>query len=158
MVRRHYLDLAIRGWRAISWSISGRSFRKVLSIVFLKRRRLGSVEENFIKQLQIGDLFVLGGRIVRLIDTGVQAAFVERADGHLPTVPRWNAAKMPLTSGLAEGVRKMRTDLAERLRRDREEAVDWLVENYQISIANAEAILEQFRAQLTSPNCRSVRC
>ncbi|MDP9003814.1 MAG: DEAD/DEAH box helicase, partial [Verrucomicrobiota bacterium] len=60
--------------------------------VLLRRRRLGSVEENFIKQLQIGDLFVLGGRILRLIDTGVQEAFVERADGHLPTVPRWNAA------------------------------------------------------------------
>lgn len=29
--------------------------------VMLRRRRLGSVEENFIKQLKIGDLFVLGG-------------------------------------------------------------------------------------------------
>src|SRR5207247_6039456 len=28
--------------------------------VMLKRRRLGSVEEGFIKGLQIGDLFVLG--------------------------------------------------------------------------------------------------
>src|SRR6266404_7279790 len=38
--------------------------------VLLKQRRLGSVEENFIKQLHIGDLFVLAGRVVRLIDTG----------------------------------------------------------------------------------------
>ncbi len=157
--------------------------------VFLKRRRLGSVEENFIKQLQVGDLFVLGGRIVRLIDTGLQAAYVERADGHLPTVPRWNAAKMPLTSGLAEGVRTIRKEIAERLERDASagdrigaqasgrcgqqasrllneerqarrlsaaqpgrpcsDAVDWLVESYEISIANAQAILEQFRAQLS---------
>ena len=134
--------------------------------VFLGRRRLGSVEENFIKQLQIGDLFVLGGRIVRLIDTAVQAAYVERADGHLPTVPRWNAAKMPLTSGLARGVRELRAQLAERLAGDGlpadpsaatraarghpgSSALDWLVESYDISIANAEAILEQFRAQLS---------
>ncbi|MDQ6912699.1 MAG: DEAD/DEAH box helicase [Verrucomicrobiota bacterium] len=114
--------------------------------VFLKRRRLGSVEENFIKQLQIGDLFVLGGRIVRLIDTALQAAFVERADGHLPTVPRWNAAKMPLTSGLARGVREIRVEIAKRL--SDENVSDWLVEDYEISKANAEAILEQFRAQL----------
>jgi ATP-dependent Lhr-like helicase len=80
--------------------------------VLLKRRRLGSVEENFIKQLNIGDLFVLAGRVVRLIDTGVHEAFVERADGQLPTVPRWNAAKMPLTSGVARAVRKLRTELA----------------------------------------------
>lgn len=114
--------------------------------VFVKRRRLGSVEENFIKQLQLGDLFVLGGRIVRLVDTGLQAAYVERADGQLPTVPRWNAAKMPLTSGLAQGVRNIRKEIAARIAD--ESVTDWLVEVYEISVANAEAILEQFRAQL----------
>ena len=119
--------------------------------VFMRRRRLGSVEENFIKQLQIGDLFVLGGRTVRLVETAVQAAYVERADGHLPTIPRWNAAKMPLTSGLARAVRQLRSDLADKIAHESStsEPLDWLVENYAISIANAEAILEQFRAQLS---------
>jgi ATP-dependent helicase Lhr and Lhr-like helicase len=118
--------------------------------VLLRHRRLGSVEENFIKQLQIGDLFVLGGRIVRLVDTGVQEAFVERADGHLPTVPRWNAAKMPLTSGLARAVRRIRTELDSEVRRTNNDAevVDWLVERYEISAANAQAIVELFRTQL----------
>src|SRR5439155_22360072 len=83
--------------------------------VMLKIGRLGSVEEGFVKGLQIGDLFVLGGRVVRLIDTGVQEAFVERADGQLPTIPRWNAAKMPLTSGVARAVRQLRADLAQQL-------------------------------------------
>jgi ATP-dependent helicase Lhr and Lhr-like helicase len=119
--------------------------------VLLRRRRLGSVEENFIKQLQIGDLFVLGGRIVRLIDTGVQEAYVERADGNLPTVPRWNAAKMPLTSGLARAVRQLRTELEVQVRKSSDDAsiADWLVERYEISIANAQAIVELFRAQLS---------
>ena len=118
--------------------------------VLLNRRRLGSVEEGFIKSLQLGDLFVLGGRVLRLIETGVQEAYVERADGHLPTVPRWNAAKMPLTSGLARAVRELRAELAAKLRSEPDDAValDWLVENFQISIANAHAIIEQFRAQL----------
>ncbi|PYJ10265.1 MAG: helicase [Verrucomicrobia bacterium] len=119
--------------------------------VVLRRRRLGSVEENFIKQLNIGDLFVLGGRVVRLIETGVQEAYVERADGQLPTVPRWNAAKMPLTSGLARAVRRLRTDVEKRLRKKGSDTAtaDWLVENYQISTVNAQAIVELFRAQLT---------
>ncbi len=117
--------------------------------VLLGRRRLGSVEEGFIKQLQVGELFVLGGRVVRLIDTGVQEVYVERADGHLPTIPRWNAAKMPLTSGLARAVGDLRADLDARLRAGPDaEAVDWLVESYQISIANAQPIVEFFRAQL----------
>src|SRR5207237_5716822 len=118
--------------------------------VLLKRRRVGSVEENFIKQLNIGDLFVLAGRVVRLIDTGANEAFVERADGLLPTVPRWNAAKMPLTSGVARAVWKLRTELAAHLvRKDRqEESVDWLVEKYELSISNTKAIVELFRAQM----------
>ena len=116
--------------------------------VLLGRRRLGSVEEGFIKQLRIGDLFVLGGRVVRLIDTGVQEVQVERADGQLPTIPRWNAAKMPLTSGLAAAVRKLRADLYTRLRSANDaEAVEWLVETYQVSIANAQAMVEFFLAQ-----------
>jgi len=119
--------------------------------VLLRRRRLGSVEENFIKQLQIGDLFVLGGRIVRLIETGVQEAYVDRADGQLPTVPRWNAAKMPLTSGLARAVTRLRTELDAQVRRTGDDATitDWLVERYDISAANAQAIVELFRAQVS---------
>src|SRR3954471_2642185 len=119
--------------------------------VLLRRRRLGSIEENFIKQLRIGYLFEQGGRIVNLIDTGVQEAYVERADGQLPTVPRWNAAKMPLTSGLARAVRQLRTELDARIRRTNDDAkvTDWLVERYEISTANAQAIVELFRAQLS---------
>ena len=119
--------------------------------VLLRRRRLGSVEENFVKQLRIGDLFVLGGRIVRLIETGVQEAYVERADGELPTVPRWNAAKMPLTSGLARAVRQLRTELAAQVEGASNDAQisDWLVERYHLSVANAQAVVELFRAQLS---------
>jgi len=115
--------------------------------VLLKRRRLGSVEEGFIKQLQPGDLFILAGRVVRLIETGVNEAYVERADGHLPTVPRWNTAKMPLTSGLARAVRRLRTDLTEHLHLPPAMCLEWLVETYNLSIANAQAVIEQFRAQ-----------
>jgi ATP-dependent Lhr-like helicase len=76
---------------------------------------------------------------------------VERADGQLPTVPRWNAAKMPLTSGLARAVRQLRTELEAQIRKSSDDnaIADWLVERYDISIANAQAIVELFRAQLS---------
>ena len=116
--------------------------------VLLGRRRLGSVEEGFIKQLQMGDLFVLGGRVVRLIESGVQEVRVERADGQLPTIPRWNAAKMPLTSGLAKAVRELRAELDARLTNaSSAEAIEWLVETYQVSLANAQPMVEFFQAQ-----------
>jgi len=117
--------------------------------VYLGRQRLGSVEEGFVKGLRIGDCFVLSGRIVRLEETGVMEIRVSRADNRQPTVPTWNANKMPLASGLASEVRAFRTEMHQRLEsgQDEEDLQDWLVENWDISTLNAEAILEHFHNQ-----------
>jgi len=117
--------------------------------VYMGRRRLGEVEETFVKTLKIGDLFVLAGRTVRLVETGVVEILVEAADGRMPTVPSWNANKMPLASGLADEVTKLRTELAGRFA-DEEPAVinDWLVEEFSISSVNAEAIVKHCQNQL----------
>lgn len=80
--------------------------------VQLGRRNLGQVEESFMKRLRPGDVFVLNGRTVRLVETRLLTAKVAVANSSLPTVPRWNANKMPLGSGLAEAVVAMRTDCA----------------------------------------------
>ncbi|MEN3942337.1 DEAD/DEAH box helicase [Prosthecobacter sp. SYSU 5D2] len=117
--------------------------------VFLGKRRLGQVEESFMKRLKTGDIFVFAGRMVKLIETGIGEAKVEDATGRLPTVPSWNANKMPLTSGLAREVAKLRTELAARVGTDADEAVcDWLIERYEISNSNALAILNHCRNQL----------
>jgi ATP-dependent Lhr-like helicase len=117
--------------------------------VILGRRRLGQIEEGFLKRLKIGDIFVLAGRTVRLVETGVAEVKVENAAGRLPTVPAWNANKMPLASGLADEVAGLRTELARRLAADPDETTtDWLVERYEISRTNADAILRHCRNQL----------
>lgn len=102
------------------------------------------------KRVKIGDIFVLAGRMVRLIETGVGEAKVEDARGRLPTVPQWNANKMPLSSGLAREVAALRTELANRLagNEPRETLQDWLVERFLISTSNADAILRHCRHQL----------
>lgn len=117
--------------------------------VILGKRRLGQIEESFLKRLKIGDIFVLAGRMVKLIETGVTEVKVQDATGRLPTVPAWNANKMPLASGLAREVAKLRTELAHRLdAEEKEDTADWLVERYEISQTNAEAILRHCRNQL----------
>ena len=121
--------------------------------VRLGRRVLGSVEEGFIKRLRVGDVFALNGQCVRLVQSSLVLAKVERARGEVPTVPRWNAAKMPLASGLAREVVHLRAHLAgifgaagePAARVDR--AVEWLVDEYQLSSSNAEAIARQMLAQ-----------
>jgi ATP-dependent helicase Lhr and Lhr-like helicase len=128
--------------------------------VQLGRRRLGQVEESFMKGLRAGDVFVLNGRCVRLIETRLLTAKVAAADHALPTVPRWNAAKMPLASGLATEVRRLRTEVARRLVAERVSvssrgenptgsaaASAWLQQEYGLSRANADALIEHFSLQ-----------
>lgn len=118
--------------------------------VKLKRRNLGTVEESFMKRLRPGDVFVLNGRCVRLVDTHLLTARVVEAKSSLPTVPRWNAAKMPLASGLANEVARLRTALAEKLSASPDgasEAQAWLMHAYDLSRGNAEALVRHFQLQ-----------
>lgn len=118
--------------------------------VLLNRRRLGAVEERFVKGLKPGDVFVLAGKTVKLIDSSPTEVIVENAKGRLPSVPSWNANKMPLASGMANEVARLRTELDRRLNESMEPVEttkDWLVEEWSISRTNAEAILEHFQNQ-----------
>jgi ATP-dependent Lhr-like helicase len=129
--------------------------------VKLGRKRLGTVEERFLKGLQLGDVFVLNGQCVRLVETRMLEAKVTHARGELPTVPRWNANKMPLQSGLAREVVRLRSHLSRFLtvRNPQFEnpgqpvgtaipnAIAWLVEEYALTASNAEAIVRQYAAQ-----------
>ncbi len=137
--------------------------------VRLGRRNLGTVEENFIKGLRPGDIFVLNARCVRLVSTTLLTAKVAAADSSLPTVPRWNAAKMPLASRLASEVVRLRTVVAELLSREVSEENEgrptrpstfdsvpypaislvesYLISHYDFTPANASALVRHFRLQ-----------
>jgi len=118
--------------------------------IILGKRRLGQVEEGFMKGLRIGDVFVLAGRTVRLVESGVGEAKVEPAASALPTVPAWNANKMPLSSGLAQEVRHLRTELAQQLAQGlpAQDIADWMVERFVISASNARAVVDHCLNQL----------
>ena len=118
--------------------------------VRVRGRRIGQVEQSFIQRLNVGDVFVLNGRTLRLIETHLLDAKAEWAGHELPTVPRWNANKMPLASGLAGEVVRLRSQLGAMLEAGDDGAiagVDWLVEEYDLTSTNAEAVVRQFLAQ-----------
>lgn len=118
--------------------------------VLLNRRRLGAVEERFVKGLKPGDIFVLAGKTVKLIDSTPTEVTVENAAGRMPTVPSWNANKMPLGSGIAREVARLRTEMDRRLHiapQAHGDIADWLVEEWSISQTNAEAIIAHFENQ-----------
>jgi ATP-dependent helicase Lhr and Lhr-like helicase len=122
--------------------------------VRLKTQKLGSVEESFMRQLKIGDVFIVAGRAVRLEKVAQMDAWVSRADGETPTVPRWNAAKMPLSNRVCEEIIAFRSELRFLLddpeRASREAApfiAQWIAKRLDCGKANAELIRRMHAAQ-----------
>ncbi|MFN3528397.1 MAG: ligase-associated DNA damage response DEXH box helicase [Bacteroidia bacterium] len=96
--------------RALNRSIANRHRMCIGTIVsdqqmlieFVNGSRIGQVEESFISQLKIGDVFWFAGRALELIrvrDTKVQVRKASKIGGK---VPSWMGGRMPLSSQLAE--------------------------------------------------------
>jgi ATP-dependent Lhr-like helicase len=113
-----------------------------------KTRVLGSVEESFIRQIHIGDVFMMSGRPVRLDKVTQMEAWVTPAPGALPTVPRWNAAKMPLSNRVAEEIVDFRGALREQITSHPEESLSaWIADRLDCGKANAEIVCKMHVAQ-----------
>jgi ATP-dependent Lhr-like helicase len=121
--------------------------------VKLKSRTLGMIEETFIRNLQPGDIFIIAGRPVRLDRIGMMECFVTRADSAVPTVPRWNANKMPLTNKVAEEIISFRGELRQRIEAVEQEPdagrdlTEWIGRRLECGQANADIILRMYAAQ-----------
>ncbi|MBL8571788.1 MAG: ligase-associated DNA damage response DEXH box helicase [Phreatobacter sp.] len=70
-------------------------------------RVLGEVEEYFIEGLVSGDTFVFSGEILRFEALVENEVYVSRAAASDPKVPAYAGGKFPLSTFLAEGVRRM---------------------------------------------------
>ncbi len=75
-----------------------------MSVQYLGGGRIGSVEESFAARLKPGDCFLFGGRLLELVRIHEMTAWVRRASGKRPAVPRWNGGRMPLSTTLADAV------------------------------------------------------
>ena len=75
-----------------------------MTVQYLGGARIGSVEEGFAARLKPGDCFMFGGRLLELVRINEMTAWVRRATGSRPAVPRWNGGRMPLSTTLADAV------------------------------------------------------
>lgn len=130
--------------------------------VRLKTQSLGSVEEFFMRMMKIGDVFAIGGRPVRLEKVNQMEAWVTRADGALPTIPRWNASKFPLSNRVAQEIVAFRSELRTKIEAGRdpstaqrsaqddkrvEEIAPWVAERLDCGKANGRIIASIHLAQ-----------
>ncbi len=70
-------------------------------------RMLGEIEEYFIDQLAPGDTFIFAGHILRFEGLAETEALVTHAEGGEPMIPSYYGGKFPLSTYLAERVRRM---------------------------------------------------
>src|SRR4029079_17584812 len=70
-------------------------------------RMLGEIEEYFIEGLVVGDTLVFGGEIVRYEALDEDQVYVSRANDKDAKVPAYMGGKFPLSTYLAERVRKL---------------------------------------------------
>ena len=75
-----------------------------MSVQYVGGARLGQVEESFAARLKPGDCFLFGGRLLELVRIREMTAWVKRATGSRPAVPRWNGGRMPLSTELADAL------------------------------------------------------
>jgi ATP-dependent helicase Lhr and Lhr-like helicase len=73
-------------------------------------RMLGEIEEYFIEGLVAGDTFVFGGEVVRYEALTEDQVYVSRANDMDAKVPSYMGGKFPLSTYLAERVRKLLDD------------------------------------------------
>jgi ATP-dependent helicase Lhr and Lhr-like helicase len=70
-------------------------------------RVLGELEEYFIEQLKVGDTFAFAGEVLRFEGLQDTDAFVTRTSDPDPTIPSYEGGKFPVSTHLAERVRRM---------------------------------------------------
>ncbi len=75
-----------------------------MSVQYVGGAKIGSVEESFAARMKPGDCFLFGGRLLELVRIREMTAWVRRASGKRPAVPRWNGGRMPLSTTLADAV------------------------------------------------------
>ncbi len=73
-------------------------------------RVLGEVEEYFIEMLVPGDTFVFGGEILKYEALVENEVYVSRSASEDPKVPSYEGGKFPLSTYLADRVRRMLAD------------------------------------------------
>lgn len=70
-------------------------------------RKLGEIEEYFVEGLTPGDTFLFAGEVLKLIGVEEDDALVVRTSDSSPAIPAYNGGKFPLSTFLADRVRKI---------------------------------------------------
>jgi ATP-dependent Lhr-like helicase len=96
-------------------------------------RVLGELEEYFIDQLVKGDTFVFGSEVVAYEGMFETEAYVSRSNSADPKIPSYMGGKFPLSTYLADGVRKLLSQ-PDEWHKLPDQVADWLRLQHDVSL------------------------
>ncbi len=102
------VDLARRHRRAIGTITSNATF----AVKWLQGGTLGQIEESFISRMRPGAVFVFAGRALQLVRLRDSVAYVRISQLKSRFVPRWQGARLPLSTTLGQGLLDVLADYA----------------------------------------------
>jgi len=91
-----------------------------VAIRWMKGGELGHVEESFVGRLRPGDVFIFGGRTLKLVRFRDSIAYVRLAKATTHHVPRWQGTRLPLSPSLGRELLDVLGNYPEELARDPE--------------------------------------
>lgn len=122
-----------------------------INVLLKGGKYIGDLEEGFVQYLVPGDIFILGGRTYRFIESRGSKILVENAEGHRPTVPAWFSEMLPLSFDSAILIGGFRRAVAELISRGLadNEIIEWVMKELRLDRHSAREIvnyiLEQYR-------------
>ncbi|HKU68404.1 MAG TPA: DEAD/DEAH box helicase [Candidatus Baltobacteraceae bacterium] len=109
---------------------------------------VGRVEESFVNDLHAGDVFVLGGKTLRVKEVTSSGITAEPCVGR-PTVPQWSSHLKGIPPVLAREIHALRGGVAERLRAGEPgPALDWLRSHYGLENFEAAHVVRYVAQQM----------
>ena len=84
-----------------------------ISLKYLSGKKIGSVEEWFVAQINPGEVFWFAGRPLELVKIKEMTAFVKKTKKKSTRIPSWMGGRMPLSSMLAKLLRRKMYNYAE---------------------------------------------
>ncbi|MEM1633103.1 MAG: ATP-dependent helicase [Sulfolobales archaeon] len=130
---------------------------KIPVINVSERKWIGDLDEGFVEILDRDDVFVLGGKVYKVVEIAPTKVYVVPADGERPTVPSWFSEMLPLSFDSALKVGAFRRMIFERLYRGlmrgdldsvREGLIRELVEEYVLEPHAARMIVDYVLEQI----------
>lgn len=115
-----------------------------------RKTKVGELDEEFIYETRVGDAFLLGSKVWRVLDIDNDKVVVGDAAGSVPRMPFWHGDYPWRPYELGVRIGKFRREIADKLARhvERAEIERWLRETYALDENSVRNLIEHVERQL----------